>query len=140
MVPSSEYITSKLATSMSESLYKRIGGGSAVASTVVKLYDKILKDELLIPFFENVDVETLRRSQVSFVSLAFGGLVQYSGQDLRNAHASLVPKGLDDVHFDRVAHHLKSSMAELGVAADLIAEAMLIVETTRADVLNRPIP
>lgn len=108
-----------------------------MASTVVRMYDKILKDELLIPFFENVDVETLRRSQVAFVGMAFGGPVQYSGENLRTAHKPLITRGLNDVHFDRVAHHLKSSMIELGVAPDLIAQAMAILETTRADVLNR---
>ena len=123
---------------MPPSLYDRIGKGAAVASTIIKMYDKILKDELLIPFFENVNVETLRKFQIAYVSMAFGGPVQYSGENLRTKHQHLVAKGLTDIHFDRVAFHLKASMTELGVAPDLIAEALAIIETTRPDILNRP--
>lgn len=123
---------------MPKSLYDRIGGDAAVTATVIKLYDKILSDDLLAPFFEHTDVHTLRHSQIAFVTHAFGGPQQYNGKSLRAAHTASVARGLTDAHFDRVAKHLKTSMSELGVAPDLIAEAMAIVESTRADVLNRP--
>lgn len=123
---------------MPQPLYDRIGGDAAVTATVIKMYDKILGDDLLAPFFEHTDVHTLRHSQISFVTHAFGGPQHYTGKSLRAAHTASVTRGLTDVHFDRVANHLKSSMSELGFPPDLINEAMTIVESTRADVLNRP--
>jgi hemoglobin len=123
---------------MEKSLYERIGGAVAIKATVVKLYDKILSDDLLAPFFENVQMETLRRSQIGFITMAFGGNHQYTGGQLRQAHQPLVAKGLTDMHFNAVAGHLAASMKELGVSDDLIAEAMAIVSTTRSDVLNKP--
>lgn len=119
------------------SLYQRIGGHDAVVKTVARLYERILSDPLLIPFFENINVERLRHSQTAFVGMAFGGPREYSGANMRRAHAALVAKGLSDQHFDAVAGHLAGAMKELGVSEDLIAEALAIVETTRSDVLNR---
>jgi len=46
-------------------------------------------------------------------------------------------RGLTDVHFDAVAGHLKATLTEMGVQADLIEEALAIVGTTRVEVLNR---
>ncbi len=119
------------------SLYERIGGGEAVKATVALLYDKILSDPILIPFFQDIDVDRLRSSQSAFVTMAFGGPAHYTGASLRKAHERLVARGLSDAHFDQVATHLKSAMEDLGVPPSLIQEALRIVETTRPDVLNR---
>ena len=122
---------------MSESLYQRIGGEAAVRATVLKMYDKVLDDPELAPFFDSIDVDKLRLSQSAFVTYAFGGPNHYTGKSLRNAHQKAVNDGLNDTHFDLVATHLKAAMQELNVPADLIAEAMAIVGSTRADVLCR---
>lgn len=119
------------------SLYEAIGGETAVRATVLKMYEKVLDDPELAPFFESIDVEALRRSQTAFVTFAFGGPNHYTGQNLRTAHKNAVSQGMDDRHFDRVAAHLKASMEELSVPADLILQALAIVETTRNDVMGR---
>jgi len=121
---------------MKKSLFERIGAEAAVQATVVKMYDKILDDALLAPFFENIDVEALRLSQSAFVTYAFGGPNHYTGRHLRQAHAGAVSHGLSGEHFDRVTAHLKSAMEELNVPTDLITEALAIVASTRSDVLG----
>ncbi len=122
---------------MPKPLFERIGGESAVKATVVKMYDKILDDAELAPFFDHSDVDALRLSQSAFVTYAFGGPNHYHGASLRAAHARSVAQGLNDHHFDLVATHLTSAMLELGVAADLIEEALAIVGSTRKDVLGQ---
>ena len=122
---------------MTQTLFERIGGDAAVRATVLKMYDKILADELLAPFFEDINVDALRRSQSAFVTVAFGGPNNYTGRTMRTAHQSSVDKGMSDIHFDLVASHLKSAMEELNVPTYLINEALAIVGSTRADVLNR---
>jgi hemoglobin len=122
---------------MNESLFKKIGGEGAVTATVVKMYEKILSDPELAPFFENTNVEALRHSQSAFVTFAFGGPNNYTGKSMRHAHERSVKHGLNDKHFDLVAGHLKAAMQELNVPENLIAEALAIVETTRSDVLNK---
>jgi hemoglobin len=69
--------------------------------------------------------------------MAFGGPHNYSGKDMRTAHAHLVQKGLNDSHFDAVVELLGGTLAELGVAQPLIAQVAAIAESTRADVLGR---
>jgi hemoglobin len=122
---------------MSKSLYERIGGESAVKATVIKMYDKILDDKELAPFFENINVDKLRLSQSAFVTYAFGGPNHYNGKSLRTAHAGAVSHGLSDKHFDAVAEHLKAAMEELNVPTELINEALTIVGSTREDVLGQ---
>jgi hemoglobin len=122
---------------MAQSLFERIGGHNAVMATVNKMYDKILSDDELAPFFENSDVATLRKSQAAFVTFAFGGMEVYSGSTLRKAHEKSVHRGLNDHHFDLVAGYLREAMEELNVAADLIHEALKIVGSTRNEVLNK---
>lgn len=120
------------------SLYNRLGGLSAVNAAVEKMYDKILRDPLLSPFFAGLDMARQRRSQVAFMITAFGGPHQYTGADLTKAHAGLVKdKGLSDVHFDAVAGHLKAALTELDVPSALITEVLTLVGTTRGAVLGR---
>ncbi|MGB4101558.1 MAG: group 1 truncated hemoglobin [Alphaproteobacteria bacterium] len=118
-------------------LFERIGGTEAVKAAVAKLYEKVLTDPLLAPFFADIDVDKLRRSQSAFVTVAFGGQNNYNGASMRVAHKKLVERGLSDQHFDAVAEHLRTALQELSVTDGMIAEALAIVETTRQDVLNR---
>lgn len=120
-----------------QSLYERIGGDNAVKATVVKMYEKVLADDLLAKFFSTTNVEALRHSQSAFVTFAFGGPNAYTGRSMRDAHRNSVNHGLSDQHFDRVVAHLQTAMRELNVPEPLIQEATAIVETTRNDVLNR---
>lgn len=122
---------------MNLSLYERLGGDAAVRAVVIKMYEKILEDQELAPFFENIDVDRLRHSQSAFVTHAFGGPNHYTGKSMRASHKNAVEHGLNDMHFNRVAAHLKDSMMELSVPAPLIEEALAIVESTRADVLGK---
>lgn len=122
------------------SLYSRIGGKAAVMAAVDKMYDKILTDPVLKPFFAGLKMADLRRSQTAFMVTALGGPHQYTGRDMTRAHAKLVKeKGLSDVHFDAVAGHLKAALTELKVPADLIGEVLALVGTTRNAVLGRTV-
>lgn len=123
---------------MTASLYERIGGENAVVAAVDIFYAKVMADDLTRPFFERLDMAAQSRKQVAFMAWAFGGPNKYKGRDLRVAHAKLVEKdGLGDVHFDAVARHLRETLVELGVAPNLIEEALAIVASTRTEVLGR---
>jgi hemoglobin len=119
------------------SLYERLGGEAAVMAAVGIFYQKLLADPSVKPFFDSLDMATLTRKQVAFMTWAFGGPAHYRGRDLRAAHADLVERGLNDAHFDAVARHLQTTLSELGVAPGLIEEALGIVASTRNEVLNR---
>ncbi len=123
--------------SETSSLYDRIGGEAALVAAVDIFYDKVLADELTRPFFEGLDMEAQTRKQLAFMAWAFGGPSDYKGRELRGAHQGLVKRGLNEAHFNAVARHLQATLEELGVAPDVIEEALTIVGSVRGDVLNR---
>lgn len=118
-------------------LYEQLGGKPAVDAAVDIFYTKVLADEALIPFFSHTDMNAQRAKQKAFLTYAFGGAKGYNGRNMREAHANAVAHGLDDIHFDKVAGHLQTTLTELSVSEDLINQVMALVATTRDDVLNR---
>lgn len=122
---------------MTASIYERVGGENAIFAAALGLYERILSDPLLAPFFAGLDVTQQVRKQVAFLSWAFGGPERYEFRALGEAHAALRTRGLTDEHFDAVAGHLVSTLQALGVEQELIAEIVTLVETTRAQVLGR---
>ena len=122
---------------MTDSLFNKLGGEPAIDAAVDIFYRKVLSDDSISHFFDDTDMDGQRAKQRSFLTMVFGGPNEYTGKDMREAHAPLVEKGLNDSHFDAVAGHLRETLDELGVAADLVAEVMAVAASTREDVLNR---
>ncbi|QSQ12515.1 group I truncated hemoglobin [Myxococcus landrumensis] len=120
-----------------KSVYEQIGGEPAMAAAVEVFYRKVLSDERISHFFEDVDMERQASKQKAFLTMVTGGPSSYSGKDMRAGHAHLVKRGLNDVHFDAVVEHLRATLEELGVAAPLVAQVLAIAGGARADVLNR---
>lgn len=120
-----------------KTLYEKIGGEAAVDAAVDLFYRKVLADDRINMFFEDVDMEKQAAKQKGFLTFAFGGPNNYTGKDMREGHAHLVERGLNDSHFDAVMEHLGGTLKELGVPDELIAEAAAIAESTRNDVLCR---
>lgn len=121
---------------MSDSLFEKIGGEGAVNAAVDIFYRKVLVDSKIAKFFDTVDMDKQIVKQKSFLTMAFGGPNEYSGKDMREAHAPLVEKGLNESHFNAVAGHLQATLEELKVPAELIAEVMAIAASTHDDVLG----
>jgi hemoglobin len=122
---------------MSESLYDRLGGEAAVNAAVDIFYRKVLADDRISDFFDGVDMDRQAAKQKAFLTMAFGGPNNYTGEDMRKGHAHLVARGLNDSHFDAVVEDLGATLKELGVSDDLIGEVAAIAETTRNDVLGK---
>ncbi len=122
---------------MTQSLYDKIGGEAAVNAAVDIFYRKVLADDRINRFFEGVDMEQQAAKQKAFLTYAFGGPNNYTGKDMREGHAHLVEKGLDDSHVDAVIEDLGATLKELNVPDELIAEVAAIAESVRDDVLGR---
>lgn len=118
-------------------LFEQLGGPAAVDAAVDLFYRRVLTDDRIARFFDGVDMDRQAAKQKAFLTFAFGGPNNYSGQDMRRAHAHLVERGLSDAHFDAVLEHLQGSLRELGVVQGLIDQVLTIAESTRADVLGR---
>jgi len=120
-----------------QSLFEQIGGEAAVDAAVDVFYRKVLADDRINRFFEDVDMEKQAVKQKAFLTMAFGGPHNYTGKDMREGHAHLVKQGLNDEHFDAVMENIGATLKELGVPDELIGKAAAIAESTRNDVLGR---
>ena len=118
-------------------LYEQLGGEAAVDAAVDIFYRKALSDDRISSFFDTVDMTKQAAKQKAFLTMAFGGPNSYTGKDLCTGHANMVKAGLNDTHFDAVAENLVSTLQELNVADNLIAQVGEIVESTRNDVLGK---
>ncbi|MBL4712235.1 MAG: group 1 truncated hemoglobin [Gammaproteobacteria bacterium] len=119
------------------SLYERIGGQGAVDAAVDIFYRKVLADERISDYFDGVDMEEQINKQKGFLTMAFGGPNEYTGKSMRDGHAHLVERGLNDSHVDAVIENLGATLQELGVAAADIQEVADIANSVRDDVLSR---
>ncbi len=118
------------------SLYESLGGEAAVNAAVDIFYRKVLTDDSISFFFEDVDMERQAAKQKAFLTYAFGGPNHYTGKDMRAAHTRLVAQGLNENHFNAVAEHLHSTLEELNAPSELISQVMAIVASAHDDVLN----
>jgi hemoglobin len=118
-------------------LYERLGGAPAMEAAVDIFYRKVLTDDRISRFFEDVDMERQAAKQKAFLTMVTGGPANYSGLDMRQGHAHLVAQGLNDDHFDAVVELLAGTLTELGANAADIAEVGALANSVRDDVLNR---
>ena len=119
------------------SLYERLGGEDAVSQAVEIFYRKVLTDERISRFFDDVDMDRQIANQKAFLTMVFGGPNEYTGKDMREGHKHLVERGLNDSHVDAVIEHLGATLQELGADEDAIDEVAAIANSVRDDVLNR---
>ncbi|WP_049924135.1 group I truncated hemoglobin [Halopiger djelfimassiliensis] len=97
---------------MSETLYDRLGGEDVIADVVDEFYDRIMADEQVAHYFDDVDMQKQRAHQAQFISSVTGGPVEYSGEDMEAAHADL---GIGPDDFEAIATHLDEALASFDV-------------------------
>lgn len=119
-------------------LYEQIGGEPAVNAAVDLFYRKVLTDDRVSRFFDDVDMDRQAAKQKAFLTMVFGGPAHYTGLDMRRGHLHLIARGMDDTHVDAVIELLGETLAELGVPAEKIGQVAAIAESVRDDVLDRP--
>jgi hemoglobin len=116
-------------------LYERLGERDGIRAVVDDFYDRLVADEDLGPFFEDANLELLRRTQTDFLCEAAGGPETYDAAPIREAHRH-VP--FTESHIERAVEHLQASLDAFDVPdddADLVVEAVAAYE---ADLLAGP--
>ncbi|WP_251341342.1 group I truncated hemoglobin [Haloplanus halophilus] len=119
---------------MSQTIYQAIGGRDAVEAVVDDFYERVLDDDQLTPYFEDADMGDLRSHQVQFISAVAGGPVEYSGDDMREAHEHL---GIEEADFDLVGRYLQAALEDNGVPEEHVETIMAEVAALKAPVLGR---
>jgi hemoglobin len=122
------------------SLYERLGGSAAFDVAVESFYRKMLSDERVAHFFDDVDMDRQMAKQKAFLTMVCGGPHSYTGRDMGSAHAKLLSRGLNDSHVDVVIEHLGATLRELGAKEADIAEVAALANSVRDAVLGRAQP
>lgn len=118
-----------------DSLYQKLGGKAAMNAAVDAFYVKVLADDRVKHFFDNVSMDKQRRKQKEFLSAAFGGPLPWTGKDMRKAHEGM---GLTEEHFNAIAENLVNTLKDLKIKQELIDQVVAVALTTKDDVLGRP--
>ena len=117
-----------------KSIYARLGGAPAIDAAVELFYKKVLADDTVNHFFEDINMKAQRRKQKEFLGAAFGGPNPWTGKDMRKAHKNL---DLTDEHFAAIAGHLAATLKDLKVDEKLTTEIMTAVASMKNEVMNR---
>lgn len=117
-----------------KTLYDKLGGKDQITTVVDDFYDRVLSDDSLTGFFEGMDMTAQKAHMIQFLSSVAGGPVEYSGDDMREAHEHL---DLEQKHFDAVAEHLEAALREFGVPDPQIDAVLSEVVALEDDVLCR---
>jgi hemoglobin len=95
------------------SLFDRVGGFGTLSKIVLSFYDRVLDDDVLAPYFADVDMRRLIDHQTKFVAFLMGGPASYTDEHLRLAHARL---GIDSAAFDRMTALMRETLEDFRMA------------------------
>ncbi|SFS37640.1 group I truncated hemoglobin [Halostagnicola kamekurae] len=96
-------------------LYERLGGEDAIAAVVDEFYDRVMADELVAGYFDDVDMQKQRAHQAQFISSVAGGPVEYSGGEMAAVHDDM---GITPPEFQAIATHLDDALRTFDVDED----------------------
>lgn len=107
-------------------LFDRLGGALGVAKIIDEMYDRVLADPELAPFFENVSMDGLRRMQYQFIASALDGPVQYTGAELTAIHRG---RGITGHHFALFCGHFADAVESHGATQRDVDDALARLAT-----------
>jgi truncated hemoglobin YjbI len=107
-------------------LYQRIGGEAAVLAIGEALTRKLLLDDKLQPFLDEIKLHTLLDRQEHFIKTAFGAYSKEKDlpENLREFYRQQINAHMGDGLLDVVIAHLKNTLQEMDVPEHEIAKLM----------------
>lgn len=116
-------------------LYDRLDGREGIRAVVDDLYERLLADDELGPFFKGSDMEILRRTQTDFLCETAGGPERYEAEPVREAHLH-VP--FTPAHIQRAVEMVYESLDAFDVADEDAEAVVQAVAAYEEDLLARP--
>jgi len=95
-----------------QTMFDKYGGFSVVSRIVLDFYERLLDDDDLGPFFDDVDFAKIVDHQTKFVSEVMGGPASYTDTQIEKLHDHLK---ITHAHFDKLAAMLTQVLRDHGV-------------------------
>jgi hemoglobin len=111
------------------SLFEKYGGFAKIHPVVMDFYDRLLDNDELGPYFDDIDMKRLIDHQTKFVSSLLGGPADIDDQRLHVAHRSL---NVSPAHFDEMLRVLKDTVTDAGFDPEDVQAVADAVEAKRA--------
>lgn len=123
---------------MEKTLFEKYGGFSTVSKIVLTFYDRMIEDDTVGPFFDDVDLSRLIDHQNKFISSLMGGPASFSDDHIERAHRHMA---IEDHHFDRLKEIVEKTLVDFSVEAVDIQTILggfedrrgLLIETPNVD-------
>lgn len=119
---------------MEMTLFEKYGGFSVVSRIVMDLYDRLLDDDDVGPFFDDVEMARIIDHQTKFVSSLMGGPASYTDDQIVRMHARL---DIGAAHFDQLQVLLKKTLSDHGITKEDIDAIVGAFEARRGLVVER---
>ncbi len=120
---------------MEKTLFDKYGGFSTVSKVVLTLYDRLLEDDDVGPFFDDVDLPRLIDHQTKFVSSLMGGPASFTDDHIERAHRGMQ---IEDHQFDRLKEIVAEVLTDFDVEDPDIAAILGEFEARRALLIETP--
>jgi hemoglobin len=113
---------------MDRTLFEKCGGFAVVSKIVLDLYERLLEDDDLGPFFDNVEMRRIVDHQTKFLASLMGGPASYTDEQIRRLHDHLA---IGPAHFDRLSAILAQTLRDHGMSEEDVAHVVGAFELRR---------
>ena len=120
---------------MEKTLFDKYGGFSTISKIVLTFYDRMLEDDDVGPFFDDVDLSKLIDHQTKFISSLMGGPASFSDEHIERAHRHMT---IENHHFDRLKEIVAETLADFDVTPADIGTVLEGFEQRRVLLIEKP--
>jgi hemoglobin len=118
-----------------KSLYDRLGGKPAIEAVIGEFLGNVAGDDRINSAFGLVDLVKLRTHLIDFVCVATGGPCQYTGRDMKSAHAGM---GITGAQFDALVEDLVKALDKFNVPAEEKGELLGALGPLKPQIVEVP--
>ncbi len=117
-----------------ESLYERLGGEAAIKAVVDEFVANVGADARINQYFANANLDRLKGHLVNQIGQASGGPQQYTGRDMKTAHAGM---GIDDAAFNALVEDLVKALDKFSVPEQEKSELLGLLGPMKVDIVEK---
>jgi len=117
------------------SLYERLGGKPAISAVVENFVGNVAADARINQFFAHANIPRLKTHLVDQICEASGGPCQYTGADMKTAHAGM---GVKEGDFNALVEDLVKSLDHFKIPRQEKDELLTALASMRGDIVTMP--
>jgi hemoglobin len=118
---------------MEQSLFDKYGGFTTVHQVVEGFYDGVLENEILAPYFDDTNMETLIDHQTQFFAAAMGGPASFDDDHLARVHHD---RGIGEDAWDSVVTVLSETLSGFDIEPGDIQQILSTVGSKKAFIVQ----